>query len=827
MSHLNRRRPVAATLAALSLLADPSIPIVMAAQAPAPQGTTKPAAAPAPKGATPQAATAKPATTPPPVDGGWPRYYSLPSGASILLYQPQIASWDKQVKLVAFSAVSYRTNAAETKPAMGTVKLEADTKVAVDDRLVKLSNMKIAEASFGSLAKENVREITEQIDKAIPDDERVIALDRVLVNLDKSTIVVKNVEGVKADPPPVFFSKTPAVIVNIDGEPIWSPIRDNDLQFAVNTNWDLFLHGPTKTLYLLNAGSWLKATDVNGPWTPAGKLPDSFKKLPADDNWKDVKAALPGKTIAVSAVPKVLVTTKPGELILLTGEPKYVPVTGTQLQWVSNTESDVFRMGTAGAVYYLVTGRWFSAPDFSGPWTFATPSLPPDFKQIPLEHPRSRVLASVPGTDEAAQAVLVAQIPQTARVNKKELKAPEVAFQGDPKFEAIEKTTVQRAVNTDKDVFLIGGKYYMCYQGVWFIGTSASGPWEVAQSVPQEIYTIPASSPASHVTYVTIEDDDSSDEWVTFAAAGAYTGMMVAWGCTVWGSGWYYPPYYGFYGGYPYYYGHFPTYGYSAWYNPRTGAYGRSAGVYGPYGGAGVGARYNPRTGTYARGAAAYGPYGARGVASAYNPRTGAYGTTRQGSNVYGSWGSTSVQRGDDWAKTNRYTNNRTGNTTRTINSSEGSGVVRRGDNGGVAAGSGGNVYAGHDGNVYRKDSSGTWQKYDNGNWNNTPNQPSGERPRPNEANRTGDRAGTTATGAGTRTQPSTSSVGTADRSTMDQLNRDSRARTEGTQRTQDYSNFKGSGGGANSRSTGSYRGSGGGASRGGGGARAGGGRRR
>ena len=105
MSHLNRRRPVAATLAALSLLADPSIPIVMAAQAHAPQGTAKPAAAPAPKGATPQAATAKPATTPPPVDGGWPRYYSLPSGGSMLLYQPQIASWDKQVKLVAFSAV--------------------------------------------------------------------------------------------------------------------------------------------------------------------------------------------------------------------------------------------------------------------------------------------------------------------------------------------------------------------------------------------------------------------------------------------------------------------------------------------------------------------------------------------------------------------------------------------------------------------------------------------------------------------------------------------------------------------------------------------------
>ena len=52
-------------------------------------------------------------------------------------------------------------------------------------------------------------------------------------------------------------------------------------------------------------------------------------------------------------------------------------------------------------MYYLVAGRWFSAPDFTGPWTFATPSMPEDFKKIPLEHERSRVLASVPGTDQA------------------------------------------------------------------------------------------------------------------------------------------------------------------------------------------------------------------------------------------------------------------------------------------------------------------------------------------------------------------------------------------------------------------------------------------
>ena len=64
----------------------------------------------------------------------------------------------------------------------------------------------------------------------------------MLAELDKSQIIPKNVEGVKADPPPIFFSTTPAVLVNLDGDPIWSPIKENDLKFAVNTNWDLFQH---------------------------------------------------------------------------------------------------------------------------------------------------------------------------------------------------------------------------------------------------------------------------------------------------------------------------------------------------------------------------------------------------------------------------------------------------------------------------------------------------------------------------------------------------------------------------------------------------------
>ena len=80
----------------------------------------------------------------------------------------------------------------------------------------------------------------------------------------------------------MFYSTRPAVVVNINGAPIWDPIAGTDLDYAVNTNWDLFRQQGTDTLYLRDGKFWLKAATVDGPWTPAGTLPASFRQLPSE-----------------------------------------------------------------------------------------------------------------------------------------------------------------------------------------------------------------------------------------------------------------------------------------------------------------------------------------------------------------------------------------------------------------------------------------------------------------------------------------------------------------------------------------------------------------
>src|SRR5215510_16374886 len=73
-------------------------------------------------------------------DPGWPRGYSLPSEAQIVIYQPQIASWADQKHLIAYAAMS-RVGKGEQKPALGTIKFETDTEVALEQRLVKFSKL--------------------------------------------------------------------------------------------------------------------------------------------------------------------------------------------------------------------------------------------------------------------------------------------------------------------------------------------------------------------------------------------------------------------------------------------------------------------------------------------------------------------------------------------------------------------------------------------------------------------------------------------------------------------------------------------------------------
>ena len=81
--------------------------------------------------------------------------YTTPSAAQVTLYQPQIDSWPDHQHMTLFAAVSYLPNTTQ-KPVLGTLKIEAETQVALDDRLVNFSDFKITLANFPSVPKEQI-----------------------------------------------------------------------------------------------------------------------------------------------------------------------------------------------------------------------------------------------------------------------------------------------------------------------------------------------------------------------------------------------------------------------------------------------------------------------------------------------------------------------------------------------------------------------------------------------------------------------------------------------------------------------------------------------
>ena len=264
---------------------------------------------------------------------------------------------------------------------------------------------------------------------------------------------------------------------------------------------------------------------------------------------------------------------------------------------------------------------------------------------------------------------------------------------------------------------------------MWFLSTTPQGPWKVASSVPQVIYTIPPSSPVYNVTYVTQTTVAGGSVQCSYTAGymGAFIVGVGVGAIIANGSGHYYPPYiYHPPYGYPRYYPPPQTYGaYRTHYNPATGAHGVSRTVSGPYGTATRGAAYNPYTGTSARGATAATPYGSRSAAQAYNPYTGTSAATRQGSSPTAQWGSSVVSKGGQSAYSQHYsTAQGTVGSVQTSGGGKAAGAKTAYGSTAVGKTKSGDMYAGHDGNVYRNTGSG-WQSYDNGSWNsvNAPNQ--------------------------------------------------------------------------------------------------------
>jgi hypothetical protein len=647
----------------------------------------------------------------------WPKDIFAKNGAKITIYQPQPESLNGNIiqGRAAFSVEE--TPGSEL--AFGVAWYTSTMMTDRDDRTLTLESIKITDVKLpGVENQEKITKLKSLLETEIPLWGLESTIDEVTATIETEQINVS--EGLNNEAPQVFYAEEPTLLLLFDGEPKIEQDKDLKMERVINTPYLILQASEDKKYYLYAGQGWYVSSDVKENYALTSKLPKSITAV--DKQIKEQQTEKPNSK--AKAPKKVISSITPAEIIQTDGKADFANIDGTDLLYVSNSEDNIFRNLDDQKYYLLLSGRWYNSVKLEGPWEYlSAENLPADFAKIPEGSPKGGVLASVPGTKASLDAIHDAQVPQTAKVDRSKAKL-EVSYDGEPKFEPIEGTALELAMNTKSTVLKSGKKYYAVDDGVWFVADNAKGPWKVSDERPKDVDEIPASSPAYNVKYVYIYE--STPEVVYVGYTPGYMGSYVYGPTVVYGTGYYYNPWYG-----PYYYPRPVTFGFSMHYNPWTGwsmGFSMSYGffTFGFYGGGG---------GYWGPGAYRPPYYGGGNNVFINN---GDINIDRS-NNIYNKRNDVStrdVQRGDRGTASNRptagqrpanqpgvSTNDRNrANTTPSARPSTSQQPANRGSMAGAGTR---DVYSDKSGNVYNRDASGNWSQRQGNSWQQTNNQPS------------------------------------------------------------------------------------------------------
>ncbi len=476
------------------------------------------------------------------------------------LYQPQLEAFKDNI-LEGRMAITIKPS--DKDMIFGAVWFKAKMSTDLDSRTVLLEKMDILRTHFPEMVDSSkIEKFSGLLSKEIESWNLEMSLDRLLAGLEEVEDMNKLSDQINNDPPHIYFRTKPAVLMMIDGEPIMKEDEKSGIEYVVNTPFFIARESSKDDYYIAGGRFWYVSDNITSGWKETTKVPSKIMKF-AESSQQDKEPD--SVSLAMKEAPELIVDTKAAELILVNGEPDYQPIEGTSLLYVKNTESDIIMDINSQNHYVLLAGRWYYSKSLNdGDWTFSEPGkLPDEFKKIPDDSNMSSVRASIPGTQEAQTTLLEQSIPQTATIDRKEAKV-EVKYDGNPKFEKIKGTNISYALNTDKTVLQINGKYYCVDNAVWFVSDKAIGPWEVSVERPAEVDEIPPEAPVYNVKYTYIYDYTPTVVYVGYLPG--YTNCYVYNGVVVYGTGYYYRPWYRHY-----YYPRPVTWGFGVHYNPWTG----------------------------------------------------------------------------------------------------------------------------------------------------------------------------------------------------------------------------------------------------------------
>ncbi|MDP4147949.1 MAG: hypothetical protein Q8927_10280 [Bacteroidota bacterium] len=493
----------------------------------------------------------------------WPRTLMGPDGSILKIYQLQPDSFRED--MLQYRSAFSLLEKGKTDPEFGMFQARAIVETERDERQVTIKSVKILALRLpDNPDTARISRLKKMLETGMPGLDISIPLDELLSSLDMKIGEKTLSQGFNNQPPRIFFATKPSILVVIDGEPRVQWNKELAADLVINTPFTILMLD--KTWYLYGGRHWYVASAPAGPFSYTPSIPAKLQKIQASIDAKDSLAGSRSDADRERAdtVAEILVSTVPAELLQCKGDPSYSLIDSTELLYVSNSDNDIFVDCGSQQFFILLSGRWFRSASLTDGWEY-TPadSLPADFAKIPEGSPKDHVLASIAGTDAAREAVVDAQIPQTTRISRNTT-APEVNYDGDPKFADIRGTHLQYALNTPAAVLRYGSHFYCADNGVWFVSFGPFGPWNLSTVRPEEVDLIPPDCPLYQVKFIYVFD--STPEYVYTGYTPGYLNNYVYGPTVVYGTGFYYTPWWG-----TFYYPRPWTWGFNMWYNPWYG----------------------------------------------------------------------------------------------------------------------------------------------------------------------------------------------------------------------------------------------------------------
>ena len=422
-----------------------------------------------------------------------------------------------------------------------------------------LRNLKFMNARWPESTEAKQVEFTAFMNGLIPKTDIPISLERLKASLALVETERKSIEGLKHDPPKFVVTDQVSQLVLYDGEPRTLAIEKTDYEYVANCNIAVLKDKKSGTYLPERRQDLVQREGRQGPVDDDPEAPGRSGEDHARRHLEDSGARRCRRRSSWRP-------SRPSSSSPTARRSGSRSARARELVYITNTESKVVKEVATRQGVRARFGPLVQRPDAR----WAVERRPPrpaaeDVRRHPAGvragHRRAFRWPARPRPRTRSSTPRCRRPPRSSATRR----SSSAKFDGDPKFKKIEGTKVERATNTGAQILKIDGKYYACDNAVWFVADKPKGPYKVADNVPMdEIKKIPPSEPVYNTSYVEVYE--STPQVVYVGYTPGYTWSYPWYGVPVYGTGWYYPPYWG-----AVYYPHAVTYGMAVAYTPYYG----------------------------------------------------------------------------------------------------------------------------------------------------------------------------------------------------------------------------------------------------------------